>query len=659
MTKFTNLAGQRFGRWLVIERAKNTSGYKVKWLCKCDCGNYKTITTDSLKSGNSRSCGCLAQELRAEKSGVLIKCEFCGKSFKVSPSRVVKIKYCSSECFDKTREKKCVKKICERCGKIFYVSSSTDKKGKVRFCRESCKYPPKIKKICATCGKPYYVTATRDNSNYCSRECRTLRVENQCYFCKKIFYTRPSETHKFCSNECSASAKKNRIIRVCKRCGKQFEKTIYHDSIGRGIYCSNKCKFPPQIKKFCKVCGKEFYVSEFYLDKKFCSKECVSISYKHSIDYMRKIAIERNGKCLSNEYTNARTPLKWQCSKGHVWEAIPYSILRGTWCKACVIRDVSISDMHKMAEERGGKCLSIEYKTMRSKIVWECSLGHKFEATPDHIMRGRWCPQCSAGLGERICRAFFEQLFNAKFPKCRPSWLISNNGGRLELDGYSRKLKLAFEHQGIQHYRRIKYFQKDDESLINQQIRDQEKLLLCNYHGIKLITVPQIPDLLHVDEVADYIKDKCIHLDVKIPSSFDSLEVQLKDAYSTLNSLIDLESINSIAESKGGKCLSNNYVNNTTKLCFECAEGHKWKTSPAAIKAGRWCPECAGLKKPEIKTYKKIAEERGGSCLSDKYINAKTKLLFECERFHKWEALPCSVKRGSWCPICAKIDRKN
>lgn len=35
-----------------------TRAYRNVWLCKCDCGNYKAIREDSLKSQLSKSCGC-------------------------------------------------------------------------------------------------------------------------------------------------------------------------------------------------------------------------------------------------------------------------------------------------------------------------------------------------------------------------------------------------------------------------------------------------------------------------------------------------------------------------------------------------------------------------------------------------------------------------
>jgi len=55
-----NLAGQKFNMLTVIKEVPKI-GKDIKWLCKCDCGNESTVTTDHLKSGHSKSCGCYSR----------------------------------------------------------------------------------------------------------------------------------------------------------------------------------------------------------------------------------------------------------------------------------------------------------------------------------------------------------------------------------------------------------------------------------------------------------------------------------------------------------------------------------------------------------------------------------------------------------------------
>lgn len=54
-----DMTGQTFGRLTVIEDAGvRRKGYIV-WRCSCSCGNVVNVSGDSLRSGNTKSCGCL------------------------------------------------------------------------------------------------------------------------------------------------------------------------------------------------------------------------------------------------------------------------------------------------------------------------------------------------------------------------------------------------------------------------------------------------------------------------------------------------------------------------------------------------------------------------------------------------------------------------
>lgn len=62
-----NLTGQIYDRLTVIEKAISIKG-KSRWLCQCSCGNIKIINTNDLKRGNTKSCGCLNNELRKDRA---------------------------------------------------------------------------------------------------------------------------------------------------------------------------------------------------------------------------------------------------------------------------------------------------------------------------------------------------------------------------------------------------------------------------------------------------------------------------------------------------------------------------------------------------------------------------------------------------------------
>lgn len=59
-----NLIGQKFGRLTVIRSLsmKERKCKTFKWLCKCDCGNETTTSTQKLMNGDQVSCGCQKKE---------------------------------------------------------------------------------------------------------------------------------------------------------------------------------------------------------------------------------------------------------------------------------------------------------------------------------------------------------------------------------------------------------------------------------------------------------------------------------------------------------------------------------------------------------------------------------------------------------------------
>ena len=60
MGRSLDLTGQHFGRLTAIERSsKKKHGAGTYWVCRCECGNEVIVRCADLRSGNSKSCGCL------------------------------------------------------------------------------------------------------------------------------------------------------------------------------------------------------------------------------------------------------------------------------------------------------------------------------------------------------------------------------------------------------------------------------------------------------------------------------------------------------------------------------------------------------------------------------------------------------------------------
>ena len=66
--RFKDLTGERFGRLTVLNfNGKDKHSHNI-WLCKCDCGNLKLVSTGDLTNGKTQSCGCWANELTVKRN---------------------------------------------------------------------------------------------------------------------------------------------------------------------------------------------------------------------------------------------------------------------------------------------------------------------------------------------------------------------------------------------------------------------------------------------------------------------------------------------------------------------------------------------------------------------------------------------------------------
>jgi hypothetical protein len=90
---------------------------------------------------------------------------------------------------------------------------------------------------------------------------------------------------------------------------------------------------------------------------------------------------------------------------------------------------------------------------------------------------------------------------------------------------------------------------------------------------------------------------------------------------------------------------------------FVCGCGFIWTTTPDSIINGHWCLRCANKIPITIEDMKKIAIERGGLCLSEKYINNHLKLEWQCSCGNIWQATYNNIQSGKWCPKCGVIKR--
>lgn len=77
---FIDETGKQYGELTVLYRAENNKSGRAMWHCRCSCGNEIDVLGKSLRSGNTKSCGCL-QRRRAAESNIKRAGSLVGQRF--------------------------------------------------------------------------------------------------------------------------------------------------------------------------------------------------------------------------------------------------------------------------------------------------------------------------------------------------------------------------------------------------------------------------------------------------------------------------------------------------------------------------------------------------------------------------------------------------
>ena len=90
--KKNDLTGIKFGRLTVLRPGKKKRN-GAEWVCKCKCGNEITVKAASLKSGKTKSCGCILKDDYVDGTALHLLCQ---KTRKNNKSGIVGVCYDSS-----------------------------------------------------------------------------------------------------------------------------------------------------------------------------------------------------------------------------------------------------------------------------------------------------------------------------------------------------------------------------------------------------------------------------------------------------------------------------------------------------------------------------------------------------------------------------------
>ena len=367
---------------------------------------------------------------------------------------------------------------------------------------------------------------------------------------------------------------------------------------------------------------------------------------KLTIQAMTWLASERGGRCISPLYVNSNSPLLWECASGHRWSAASESIKKGSWCPECAgVRRLTLEEMQRLAESRGGRCLSTCYLNGASKLIWQCSANHRWGATPSQIRKGHWCPFCA-----RVARLTLHELRQ----------IAAKKGGQCLSLEYANSSKLlrwrcSVGHEWQARAHSIRAGGWCPACAHNQRLKLEEMQEIARERGGRCLSTAYengcTPLLWECN-----LRHRWKALPARVKNGSRRKGTWCPECYRlrrTVHAKHSIAEMRDLAIARGGKCLSSEYVDSKSKLVWQCARGHHWQALPSSVVQGSWCPACAHNQRLRLSEFQDLAASRGGACLSRTYVNERTHLRWCCAEGHRWNATPEKVKRGSWCPTCA------
>ncbi|MFX1444873.1 MAG: zinc-ribbon domain-containing protein [Promethearchaeota archaeon] len=304
-------------------------------------------------------------------------------------------------------------------------------------------------------------------------------------------------------------------------------------------------KYVPEASTLSKYLIKSIEHEEYqnYLKKKVNWVE--RTPYNDLQELAKKIGKEKTefvGKLKTPEDLYNKIPypdgafLDWLCGRcDDIFKQTPHQVKKGSWCEKCVkeiqrIKMINpIETVREAARKVGLEKTGYEgtfmadaeqyYKKRETPPIhtyfwWLCGkCGFKWPTTPDKVInRRQWCPYCSQGFYERICRGCIEHIYShlmkreIRFPQTSLDQVVISSSGinalkkynpklvgfnisDMHLDGFNPLVNTGFERNGKQHYERVIEWHPNEGDFEKQIKLDDFRVKLCNDNIVFLITV--------------------------------------------------------------------------------------------------------------------------------------------------------------------------
>lgn len=325
------------------------------------------------------------------------------------------------------------------------------------------------------------------------------KISHKCLSCGNIWKALPCNVLR--GHGCPICGNK-KIGQKLKRTQEEYTAALFSINPSVEVIGTYKDSQTPILHK-CNICEYKWNAYPKHLLNGHSCPSCAAKrnAKKRSMPHISYVAmttqINPDVKVL-DKYVNYNTKILHECLIcGNKWNISPGHILEGKGCPICAAKkcgDTKRKTLEQYQTDINIRDLNItvlgEYVNAHTKILHKChACGMEFEATPNNILSGRCCPNCSEkSYGEFFISNHLIKNNILYFRQYKYDDLKGVGNGLLSYDFYIPKYNLLCEFNGVQHYKPVEYF-GGEEKFKTQQEHDYRKREYAKLHNINLLEI--------------------------------------------------------------------------------------------------------------------------------------------------------------------------